>query len=257
MIDFNRLKKQPVYFYSKFAKFGKRLKIKVAEDVHMLFRARTLDRAVLKDVWTKGVYSREGFEIEENDTVVDIGGHIGCFSVFAATKARNGKVYAFEPFFENFEMLLANRELNKRNNIVAENVAIGKEDGTFTFYIRPDELAKGEIAYNSGGHSFHLIKESGISVEIPTISFDSMIRQCGISKIDFLKMDCEGAEFDIIYNASKDSLSKVSKIAMECHPHDGHTKEAMVDFLERNGFTCLSNKDSKYDLYLVYAIRDE
>jgi hypothetical protein len=79
MIDFNRLKKQPVYFYSKFAKFGKRLKIKVAEDVHMLFRARTLDRAALKDVWTKGVYSREGFEIEENDTVVDIGGILVAF----------------------------------------------------------------------------------------------------------------------------------------------------------------------------------
>ena len=255
MIKFNRLKKQPIYFYSKIAPLGKVLKIKVSEGIHMLFRARTLDRAVLKDVWTKDAYSKAGFEIRESDTVIDIGGHIGAFTVFAAKKAAKGQIYTFEPFSENYEMLLSNVKLNHIKNAVIENAAIGKEDGISKLYIRPKELTKGEIAYNSGGHSFHLIKDSNISVEVKTYMLDSVIEKHKLRNVDFLKMDCEGAEYEIIFNTSKETLSRISKIVMECHPYENYTYDDMHDFLEDNGFECLSSKDRHYNLYLIYAIR--
>jgi len=116
-------------------------------------------------MWTKDVYSKKGFEIKEQDTVRDIGGHSGAVSVFASKQATKGKVFTFEPFDDNYEMLMSNIKLNNVENIVAENAAVGKEDGSSTLYIRPKELEKGEIAYNSGGHSFHLIKHSDVSVE--------------------------------------------------------------------------------------------
>ena len=79
----------------------------------MNFRARTLDRTVLKDVWTKSAYNKEGFEIRQDDTILDIGGHIGAFTVFAATKSTKGKVYTFEPFKDNYEGFLVDSLLYK------------------------------------------------------------------------------------------------------------------------------------------------
>ena len=253
----NELKKRPVYYYSKIAPFGKILTIKLNNGIKFLFRARTLDRFVIKEVWTRGSYSKKGFEIKPTDTIVDIGGHIGAFTVYAASQAKKGRVIAFEPFVENYKLLLSNVGLNGLDNVTAENKAIGKEDGSFRFYIRPKKLKKGEVAYNSGAHSFHLVKDSESYIDVPTMSFDSMIKSMNLDKIDFLKMDCEGSEFDIIFNASKESLAIVSKITMECHPFENNTKDKMVDFLHQNGFECEVEKENKYELYLIHAIRQK
>ena len=255
IIKFNKLKRKPVYYYSKIAPFGKVLTIKINDRTKFFFRARTMDRTVLKEIWTKGSYSKEGFELKENDTIVDIGGHIGVFAVYAAQFAKNGRVIAFEPMVDNYKLLLSNLELNGIKNVTVENIAIGKEDGFFRLYIRPKTLKKGEVAYNSGGHSFHLIKDSNVHVDVPTVSFDTLVNKYNLDKIDFLKMDCEGAEFDILFNASEESLSKISKLAMECHPYENNTMQDMVNFLNEHGFDCDVEKDRKYELYLIYAKR--
>lgn len=255
MSFFKSLKIKPVYYYSKIAPLGKILTIKINDRIKFLFRARTMDRTVLKEVWTRGSYSKEGFEIQETDTVIDIGGHIGVFAVFAANLARKGHVYSFEPFKENYDLLRKNVALNEFQNVTMENLAIGKENGQFRFYIRPKKLKKGEVAYNSGGHSFHLIKDSDTYIDVQTKSFDTIVENYKFDKIDFLKIDCEGAEFDILFNASEETLKKVSKITMECHPFEDNTKDDMVEFLEKNGFKCIVEKDGKYDLYLIHATR--
>jgi FkbM family methyltransferase len=254
---FNAIKKKPVYYYSKIAKRGKILKIKLDNGVQYYFRARTLDRAVLKEIWTNDSYYRKGFEIGETDTVIDIGGHIGVFSVYAAHYAKKGHVFAIEPFPDNYELLVSNIKLNGLKNTTPKNVAIGKEDGSSRLFVRPQKLKKGEVAYNSGGHSFHLIKDSDSHIDVPTMSFNSLVDQLDLKKIDFLKLDCEGAEFDIMYAASEASLAKVSKIIMECHPFENNTKDEMVAFLEKHGFTCTAVKGDKYELYMIYAIRLE
>ncbi len=256
IFSFNPLKRRPVYYYSKIAPYGKVLTIRINNHIKLLFRARTMDRKVLKEVWTRGSYTREGFEIKDTDTVIDIGGHIGAFTVYAADLAKKGRVISFEPFADNYELLNSNVKLNGINNVTAENIAIGKEDGSFRLYIRPEKLKKGEITYNSGGHSFHLIKDSDTYIDVPTLSFDSMVNNYKLYKIDFLKIDCEGAEFDILYNTSEESLAKVSKIAMECHPYENNTLDEMVDFLDRHNFECDVEEDKEANLYLIYATRE-
>ena len=49
---------------------------------------------------------------------MDIGAHVGIFSVYAAYRSETGKVYAFEPFIENYTRLVAHRDLNHRNNLI-------------------------------------------------------------------------------------------------------------------------------------------
>ena len=81
----NPVKKKLVYHYSKFAPYNKVLTINLDNGLKFKFRGRTSDRTVIKEVWAREIYSKYGFDIKENDTVIDLGGHIGIFTVFCGT----------------------------------------------------------------------------------------------------------------------------------------------------------------------------
>ena len=89
-----------------------------------------VDSAILSGIWTQKVYNPPGFEIKENETVVDIGANKGYFSIFAATSANGVKVYSYEPFLENFKYLKENIELNNlQATINVFNLGIAKDKG--------------------------------------------------------------------------------------------------------------------------------
>lgn len=246
----NPVKKKLVYHYSKFAPKGKTLKIRIRKDLHYYFRSRTADRNVIKEVWARKIYERHGFDIQQNDTVVDLGGHIGVFSVLAAKHAINGTVYAFEPMKDNYEVLLSNVKLNELENVVAENIAVSKESGESKLYLSSQESAK-KVGYITGGHSLFPSKERDETILVETETLDSVVKRLGISSINYLKIDTEGSEFDILYTASKGTLDKIQKIVMELHPFGDHTAEKMIEFLSEHGFSSILDRygDSDYMLY--------
>ena len=67
---------------------------KVGRNTSLLRRAGTFDRFIIFETWSLHEYDIKGFEIKIGDTVVDIGAQIGTFSVYAAQKAKRGKVFA-------------------------------------------------------------------------------------------------------------------------------------------------------------------
>lgn len=249
----NPVKKKIVYHYSKFAPYGKILQIKLDNGIKYFFRSRTTDRTAVKEVWARNIYTRHGFDIHENDVVFDLGGHIGTFTVMAGAKAKKGKVFAFEPMTDNYKVLLSNIELNSLSNVIAENVAVSNEIGKRTFYLSTPEAGK-KVGYGTGGHSFFKSKERGESIEVATSTLDELIKKHGIERINYLKLDTEGAEFDILYNTSKENLQKIDKIAMELHPFDANTKDDMLKFLEGHGFNNIIDKYGESE-YMVYSKR--
>jgi len=198
-------------------------------------RPKTADRDIVLEVWRRRCYTPEGFEIKPEDTVVDIGAHIGVFAVFAAHHAKNGRVVAVEPFEENFQMLRRNIELNSATNTVALNKAVSDRRGKKDLFLSNA---------NTGGHSF--IRDFGRSsgedcrsCAVETLPLADLLKEHGIKRVDFLKVDCEGAEYEILYSCSKETLASVSKISMEYHDLDGEKRNvgAMKSFLESNGFS--------------------
>ena len=137
---------------------------------------------------------------------MDIGGHIGAFAVSAALRAANGKIYAFEPFAGNYAFLKKNIELNNLKNVIPLNIAVASDSKGRTLF-----LAK----MNSSAHS--LTKKSGNFVKVPSISLEQFFRERNIEKCDFLKMDCEGAEYDILLSTGGETLRKIKQINMEYH----------------------------------------
>jgi FkbM family methyltransferase len=210
-------------------------------------RPKTADRDIVLEVWRRRCYTPEGFEIGPDDTVIDIGAHIGVFAVFAAHHTKRGKVVAVEPFEENFRLLSSNLELNGATNAIAINKAVSDRRGRKDLFL---------ANANTGGHS--LIKDFGRSsgdecrsCAVETLSFADLLDETKIQSVEFLKVDCEGAEYEILYACSKDTLAKVKRISMEYHDLDGEKRNAsaMKSFLEGNGFSVRIESDGSQLLF--------
>ena len=215
------------YHLSKLAPHNFKIGINLKNGMKYIVRSRTMDRAVIKEVWLKNIYNQHGIKVEEGDTVVDIGAHIGVFSTYAAELNKTGKIFAFEPFSENYTMLEQHKVLNKKENLTTYNKAVARATGKQTLYLSPNS--------NTGGHSFHLTKNSDREIEVETTTLRAFCDQNNIGTIDFLKLDCEGAEFEIL-QADKSILDNVKKIVLECHPYEHNTVMSMMALLKERGF---------------------
>ena len=207
------------------------------------FSATSIDRAelsMLVDIWYRKVYTPSFFSIHSQDIIIDVGANKGYFSLFAATRASNGKVYAFEPVTELFNRALENSRLNRLSNLTIINKALWSESGEKPFY----------LSTNSGGHSMRPKPSSYEEVVVHTIRLDEFCKANQINRIDLLKLDCEGAEYDILMTLDKDFLDHIKKISMEIHDFGSHHHNQILDFLGKNNF-----KTKELEGY-IYAWRD-
>lgn len=201
----------------------------VSADTKFKVRVNTSDKICIWDVWKKKHYSADGFEINPTDVVVDIGAHIGSFTVFAAKKAMNGRVFAFEPYKETYDLLVQNITLNNLTNVNLSNIAVSNKETVKKLFV-----GEGNI----GGSSFYKKTYSKQTVDVSTISPEEIFIKNNLERMNFLKMDVEGAEYDILLNASSEILKKIDKIIIEFHdnvPH-GHDYKELKDYLENEGF---------------------
>lgn len=204
-------------------------------------RSGTVERWMINENWVHKIYTPEDFKIKRNDIVLDIGAQIGVFSVFASQLAKNGKVFSFEPVPENFELLKKNIRLNLISNITPINKAVSNKNGQENIFLSEDTAC----------HSF-FTNFSKVHRKIPveTISLNSFIKENKISRIDFLKMDCEGAEYKILFNSPKNVLKKIKKIGMEYHNIDDKNNVSILkEFLEENGFKVTIENGNQGILY--------
>ncbi|MEK9194540.1 MAG: FkbM family methyltransferase, partial [Patescibacteria group bacterium] len=202
---------------------------KLRNGIIFAIRTRTNDKTLFNQVWLKQNYLPRGFEIKKSDLIIDIGAHIGFFSILAAAQAKEGRVYSFEPAPENFKMFRENIKANGIQNILPFNEAVADKVGERDFIL---------YSKSTGAHSFIYSKtdEKNI-IKVKTVSLDEFVKKNGISSIDFLKMDCEGAEYGILFNCLPETLKKIGKISMEYHNMDEERNvNRLKTFLERNGF---------------------
>lgn len=219
----------------------KRNKIEAQHDqVKATFKVRTgtFDARIVREIWEAKQYTRlPEFVPQEGDFIVDIGAHIGVFSILAAKYG--AEVLAFEPSPENFKILnknislnevLFDENINKRSGTVYPmlKAIIGKPE-TYYFYKSEDET-------NTGGGFITTLKNrkniEGVLIDTNSLEdiFKAHARKC-----DLLKIDVEGAEYDILYDAPKEIFKNIEKIVLEWHgTHE--QGEQLRDYMVKLGY---------------------
>jgi FkbM family methyltransferase len=191
------------------------------------FRVRgAMDIWIVKETYLDRFYERFGTAIGDGWTVLDIGAGIGDFSLYAALQHPDNRVYAFEPFPESFDLLQKNLRLNRATNVEAFPEAIGGRTGTLAL-----DLSSGEpLQFSTEGVSAQ-------ALAVPCLSLADAFRRLSLTGCDLLKMDCEGAEYEILFNAPDSLLDQIEHVVMEYH--DGVTAYDhgdLVEFLGSKGF---------------------
>ena len=128
-------------------------------------------------------------EIHSGDVVLDIGAHIGYYTLqFANLVGSTGKVYAFEPEPKNFELLKKNVQINKHDNVVLIQKIVSDKVGIVEFFISKFDSIGNKLFKSNGEHE---TKEYAIKIESTTL--DEYFKDSK-EKIDFIKMDIQGGE---------------------------------------------------------------
>lgn len=142
--------------------------------------------------------------IIKNKYVIDIGANIGVFSLFAAELGAK-QVFSIEPVSETFFSLCKNiNHVNYKNIFPLKNVVSNK----------PNELVKISLNPNHGHNSMYNVVEKHEIVTSITLS--QLLSNC-IGDDIIMKVDCEGAEYDILLNATKEEMDRVDRILLEVH----------------------------------------
>ena len=136
-----------------------------------------------------GQYSIPECDVKKDDIVFDVGAHIGFFSYYAKQKGAK-EVYAFEPNPYVFEILKKHAELWS-DKIKPFEIALYSSDGFQDLSI-PHPLA---------GWSTLRDVECSQKVRIKTMTLDNFVKEYKIERVDFIKIDAEGAEREIIKGA--------------------------------------------------------
>ena len=123
-------------------------------------------------------------ELRPGDTVLDLGAHIGYYTLlFARLVGPGGRVVALEPDPDNFALLERNVALNGYRNISAYNLAAAEGPGRRALYKSAD---------NAGDHRLHAAEAGRSAVPVDAVAVDDLFRDRG--NIGFVKMDVQGSE---------------------------------------------------------------
>lgn len=183
--------------------FGDNIKVDLKQQIHY-DKNDTNSWAPFFEVFIQNTYESELVKLKEDDIVVDFGANIGMFSLYASKKSK--MLYSVEPDPITYENLLKNTE--SIDNIITINKAIYSKGGEI-------EFIRNEV---SGASSLFNNQNNSKKITIDTISFSDFINQYNIDRINYLKVDIEGAEFDLFENMDEDFLqNNIDKIFMEVH----------------------------------------
>lgn len=201
------------------------------------YRKDTCDEYVISESFDNDIFFRgiPEYDVKENHVIIDVGAHIGTFSLLSASKAPKGKVYSIEACYDSFSYLKKNIELNKADNIECFNLALSDSKGTVKLYY--------DIEAGNWGHSItKQYSEKGEVVQSNTLS--NFLSENAIEKCDLLKFNCEGAEFRILMSTPDNILRKCDRMLVLYHLDlvEDYSIPKLISHLKKSGFV-ISNRN--------------
>lgn len=162
---------------------------------------------------------------KENPIIFDIGSNIGTFTSWMAKAFPNGKIYSFEPQRLVFQMICGNMAINNLDNVYIFNMAIGNENKVLEFD-EPDYFQN--VDYGTFSLKKEVLeKKSKYKNVVDMMTLDSFVDKYKINNIDFIKIDAEGMDLDVLLGASE-TLKKLKPSILVEHSDN---KKSILDEL--------------------------
>lgn len=196
------------------------------------YRENSADELVLEHSFENDIFlsSIPYYRIRNRKIILDVGAHIGTFSLFLSQRNKSLKIFAFEPSEKTFDVLKMNiLENNLANVIIPLKIALYDKDSEVKLY--HDEES------GNWGHSI-VCPLSNTYEDVKTLSMDTFFDGYGIKKCDLIKFNCEGAEFKIISSMSDKVLNSIKTWIILYHEDiekNGNHKE-ILKRLKKNQF---------------------
>jgi FkbM family methyltransferase len=164
-------------------------------------RENTSDDKLIKEVFDTELYNIKKLDVGNSPIILDLGSHIGLFSVRAKQYYPNATIHCYEISKENYDMSLDNLKTFKNVNINNKAV-IGNH--IYKYYYKDPKYTGGITLNDSEGSS-----------EFDYININDILDK--FDKIDIMKIDVEGSEYNIFESITDENLKKIKYILMECH----------------------------------------
>ena len=200
------------------------------------------DKSVLTEIFELQEYKEVESIIKSAKTpIIDAGAQAGFFVLYCRALNPEVKIYALEPNEDNLELLNQHIEINNLKNIEVEPAALSKKSGLRDFH----------ISHDSHNHSLIkvLVPRIAKNIKINTYSLDDSLKEQGIDNVSLLKLDIEGAEFEVLENFTH--WEKIKNIVLEYHDFGENNHKQLENLLLQNGYK-VKSRASKFDQNLGF-----
>lgn len=201
-----------------------------------------LDALIVKEI-----YCDNDYQIKKNSykVMVDIGSNIGTFSILSAKLNQKAKIFSYEASPSTFKIQKNNLLLNSIKNVVSNNLAVTSKVSKMIFYTNQA----------SGLSSLYFKGDKSTKQSVGTTTLSRIFSDNKIKTIDFLKMDCEGAEYEIVLKSPDKVLKRIKCMATEYHDSiTKHSHQELIEKLKHLGFkTVITQHPLETDIGIIYA----
>ena len=200
---------------------GKRPLFVRVGDQRVKIRPRTGDCVVFTRAYEP--ISRSYYQIQKRAIVIDVGAHVGSYTLLAARRA--SLVVAVEPEADNFSLLKTNVELSESRNVLPLNIALSNNQGKAYLYT--------DVGGDPGGSSLELPTSSEHSrreiprAEVECDTLDHLVESFGLKRIDWLKIDVEGHEVAVLEGGAT-ALTMALNVIVEVQPRNEVACDSML-----------------------------
>lgn len=199
--------------------------------------------------------------LPDDPLIIDAGANIGISTLFFKLQYPNAKIIAFEPHPKTFELLKLNVENNYLKGVELRNTALGNTENPISFFVSSD-MPDGDIGASTIKQHvgyFHAEKGDILELKVRCEKLSNFIT----SPIDFLKLDVEGSEANVIEDLNE-KLEQVRNIVMEYHYNHTYSENPLsliILALEKHKHIFRIEgefdkfKVSKEETYLIRSVR--
>lgn len=212
---------------------------------------------MFKEIFMTDFYNIDSWinQLPKNPVVVDVGANAGYFNMLLLSKRPDAQVYAYEAIEANYQLFRGNIDQNPelKQRIQLHHQAVTGTPVDHIVLYKEDDGDNSVTASVYADFEQHNKK----SVTVPAVSLANLMDKNNLSKVDFLKLDCEGSEYPILYDSPASLWPRIQSMFVEVHPMDNEKRNVnyLKEFLGQNGYVIKSEEVADNGCYALYAVR--